>query len=76
MRNILTPLVLATALAVTACATGAPSEGSYVAQERRLAEECQARGGILSPSGQLTGRPETENVCKITGGATRIPTPR
>jgi hypothetical protein len=39
----------------------------------QLEAECRDRGGILSPTGRQTGRPQTDYVCKITGGASRIP---
>ena len=29
-------------------------------------------GGILVPNGQQSGRPQTDNVCRITGGASRL----
>ena len=62
------PLVVA----LGACASaGAPLE-SYGAATERLAADCQARGGILQASGAQTGRPETDNICKITGGASRL----
>ena len=65
--NIACPLFLAAAIGLAACATGAAPEGSYTARIDHLAADCQARGGILAPTGAQTGRPETENVCKITG---------
>ncbi len=57
---------------LTACAGGPPQE-SYTSRTDKLAEDCRARGGILAPTGGQTGRPETDNVCKINGGATRLP---
>jgi hypothetical protein len=57
---------------LTACAGGPPQE-SYMSRTETLAEDCRARGGILAASGAQTGRPETDNVCKINGGATRLP---
>jgi hypothetical protein len=75
--RILTPvLVLAAAsvaLSAAGCASGPPSENSSFARTEKLAAECEARGGILAPTGAQTGRPETENICKITGGASRLP---
>lgn len=58
-------------LALSACASGKPLE-SYAQATERLAAECQARGGILQNVGNSSGRPETDNVCKLTGGASRI----
>ena len=42
-------------------------------QLRQLEADCTARGGILTPTQQQTGRPQTDNACRITGGASRIP---
>ena len=61
------------AVALSACASGAPLE---TLAERRadLAQDCRERGGILVPSGgPLTGRPEVDNHCRITGGGSRLP---
>jgi hypothetical protein len=58
-------------LALSACASGRPLE-SYAQATERLAAECQARGGILQNVGSSSGRAETDNVCKLTGGASRI----
>ncbi|MFP5295747.1 MAG: hypothetical protein A2623_13300 [Caulobacterales bacterium RIFCSPHIGHO2_01_FULL_70_19] len=63
---------LALGLALSACAT--TGEGDYYNDElRRLAADCEARGGILSPTGSQTGRPAVDNVCKITGETGRAP---
>ena len=65
------PAALIFTVAVAACA---PTIGSdhYASELRRLTDQCEARGGILSPTGRQTGRPQTDNVCQITGG----PSPR
>ncbi len=58
-------------LALAACATTTgPSQ--YDVELRQLAADCQARGGILSPTGQQTDRPQNDNVCRITGGTSRL----
>ena len=56
----------ALALTLSACA---PSMGPnhYQTELERLTADCEARGGVLSPTGQLSGRPQLDNVCKITG---------
>jgi len=67
-------VILSTAavLGLVACSsTGEPREG-YAAATERLAADCQTRGGILIPTSGQTGRAETDNVCKITGGASRL----
>ncbi|MGZ9114403.1 MAG: hypothetical protein ACXW3K_07245 [Brevundimonas sp.] len=67
-------LTLAPALLLLVAAGCAPTTGvdRYSSELQRLTEDCSARGGILSPTGQQTGRPQTDNVCKITGGASRL----
>lgn len=71
MRFLILTAPAALLLAVAACA---PTTGSsrYNDELQKLSDDCQARGGILSPSGQQTGRPQTDNVCRITGGASRL----
>lgn len=66
MRTLI--LLSSTAVALAACA-GDPATGAddYNAQMRRLADDCQARGGILAPTGQQTGQAARDNVCKING---------
>ena len=59
-------------LALSACATGRTLP-TYQQEYDKLDAECTARGGILTPSGAQTGRPQTDNICKINGPATRIP---
>lgn len=68
----LTLIAPAALLLLSACASGASSpENAYSNQLQRLADDCRARGGILSPTGMTTGRVETENVCKINGQPVR-----
>ena len=63
---VVAPLMLA------ACASGRPLP-TYQQELDKLETECSDRGGILSPTGGQTGRPQTDYACKITGAATRIP---
>ncbi|MGZ9101106.1 MAG: hypothetical protein ACXW3O_15515 [Brevundimonas sp.] len=67
-------LTLAPALLLLVAAGCAPTTGvdRYSSELQRLTEDCSARGGILSPTGKQSGRPQTDNVCKITGGASRL----
>jgi len=59
-------------LVLGACApTMGPNR--YAQDLRRLSDSCEARGGILIASGQQSGRPETDYLCRITN-ATRLPT--
>jgi hypothetical protein len=66
-------VLLTAALALSACASGVsmPGPGDRLAD---LDRACRARGGVLVPSGApVTGRPETDNICRISGPATRLP---
>lgn len=72
MRAIVILAALAVPLALGACATGR-TVPTYQQDLDKLESECTARGGILTPSGATTGRAQTDYLCKITGGATRIP---
>ena len=73
MRSLTLIAPLALAAALSACAGTAGPAGTYSQQEQALAADCRARGGILVPrDGQMTGRPQADNVCKITGVTSRI----
>ena len=63
------PAALLFVLAACAPTTG-PSR--YAEELRQLSDSCEARGGILVPTGQQSGRPQNDNVCRITGGASRL----
>jgi len=65
-------LVLAAPLALSACASGRTLP-TYGQELKQLEADCNARGGILTPTGSQTSRPQTDYACKITGGASRIP---
>ena len=56
----------ALALTLSACAP-AMGPNHYQTELERLTADCEARGGVLSPTGQQSGRPQLDNVCKITG---------
>ena len=60
-------------LAVVASACASSTRGNVYSNEvERLAADCQARGGILQPTGSHTAHAATDNFCKLTN-ATRIP---
>jgi len=71
------PLILAAPavllLALAACASTGGSS-NYAQELQQLSDTCEARGGILVPSGQQSGRPQNDNVCRISGGASRLTT--
>lgn len=71
MRPLTLAVPAAVLLALAACAptTGA---NSYVNELQELSDSCEARGGILVPTGQQSGRPQNDNVCRITGGPSRL----
>lgn len=62
-------LAPAALLLLSACA--GTSGGGYANDIERLSDSCTARGGILTPTGETTGRVETEYACKINGEAAR-----
>jgi len=69
------PLLVFTAAIVSlvglsACA-GSAADNPYVTDLERLEAQCEERGGYLTPTGQATGRVETENFCVIRGQASR-----
>ena len=66
MRVVLFAAPVALALALSACASGMGETRNETAYQR-LAADCAARGGILSPTGSQSGRPQLDNVCKVTG---------
>ena len=59
-------------LALAACSTG-PGTNGYFADQQRLVDDCRARGGILTPTGQQSGRAAQDNVCEIRGQPARAP---
>lgn len=65
MRIALLAAPAALAVALSGCASGM-GETRYETEYQRLAADCAARGGILSPTGSQSGRPQLDNVCKIT----------
>lgn len=71
IRILAAPVVLGLALA--ACASDPTVTDRYSSDFDRLTEQCRARGGILSPTGGTTGRPQTEYVCEVRGQTGRAP---
>lgn len=76
MRKLILATVALIPLGLGACASS-PTRGHNSSEREidRLQRECTARGGILVPSGRLTGREPLDNVCKISGGASLIEPP-
>ncbi len=70
--NVKTVAVLLSALAVSACAGASGRANSYNAELDQLQADCRARDGILVATGAQTGQPARDNVCRITGGASRL----
>lgn len=68
---ILLLVAISAPLALGSCATDR-NLPSYKQEMDKLDADCVARGGILTPSGMQTGRPQADYLCKITGAASRI----
>ena len=66
MRIVLLAAPAALALTLSACASDM-GPNRYQTELDQLSADCEARGGILAPTGQQTGQPQLDNVCKITG---------
>ena len=66
--RVLMILLATAAMAGCASTAGMDRAESYQGQYSRLNADCTERGGSLVSSGQQTGRPQTDNVCKISGG--------
>ena len=63
----LTLMIAATALAVSACATAPSGDArSHSSELARLSAECADRGGVLEASGAVTGRPQVDQVCRVS----------
>jgi hypothetical protein len=69
----LTLVVLALLPALAGCAAARGPRGPSDLQ--RLREGCDARGGILVPSGAVTGQAARDNLCIINGPAVQPPAP-
>jgi hypothetical protein len=67
-----TALALIGLLTLSACATGTVGESRYQRELTALEQGCRDRGGVLVSTGAMTGHPETEFACHISGPATRI----
>ena len=64
--RIATVAITAAALSLGACASTPSGPNHYQTELQRLTADCTARDGILSPTGEQSGRPQLDNVCKIT----------
>ena len=69
-----TAFVLLTALTLSACAASGPGPTASLSADEsaRLQRDCDTRGGILVPSGRLTGQASLDNICRIQDGS-RLP---
>ena len=71
MRSLTFAAPAALLLALSACAPTTTGD-RYSSQLTELSDSCEARGGILVPTGQQSGRPQNDHVCRITGGPSRL----
>ena len=60
------------AVLLAACA-GNSRPPTSAAELERLRADCEARGGMLRPTGRLSGTPALDNPCIIRGAATLPP---
>jgi hypothetical protein len=78
MRKLILAAVAIIPLSLGACASSPTRTAQNNSSQReidRLESQCKARGGMLMPSGRMTGREPLDNVCKINGGASLIEPP-
>ena len=70
MRLISSALAAAALFGLSACATTGEPSPSYAEELERLAEDCYARGGILTPISSAIG-PHAANdyACSMTGAS-------
>lgn len=54
-------------LSLAACAGMGAREGTYAQKLDALADSCEARGGMLVPTGGQSASPERDYVCEIRG---------
>lgn len=69
-------LIFFSGLSLGACAaskTPLPSQREALA---KLTADCEARGGILTPTDRISGREQLDNYCRITGGPSERLRPR
>lgn len=78
MRTLSLIAAASAAMALTACAsTGAEkatSSGAYASELAKLQAQCDARKGMLIPTGRLSGaQPQLDYTCDIRSGGNRVP---
>lgn len=64
--------LVAVAAVASACASAPSPDNTYAARLAKLETDCKASGGMLMSTGRLTNEPQTDNVCHIVNGATRV----
>ncbi|RYE79730.1 MAG: hypothetical protein EOP19_19805 [Hyphomicrobiales bacterium] len=60
---------------LSACASDGASAGGpsrYTQEMDRLTASCTARGGMLQPTGAVSGEPARDNACVIRGNTGRL----
>ena len=73
MRIVLLAAPAALALTLSACASDM-GPNRYQTELDQLSADCEARGGILVPSGRpLEGRATVDNICQIRGATRTSP---
>jgi len=54
-------------LSLAACASTGEGDGTYTERLDKLRADCDARGGILTPTGAQSASPEVDYACQING---------
>ena len=54
-------------LSLAACAGMGSRDGTYTDRLDKLRADCDARGGILTPTGAQSASPEVDYACQING---------
>lgn len=69
-------LVLSIAAATLAACASPAGRNASAAEIDRLRADCEARGGMLRPTGAATGYEARDNVCVLHSPATPLPDDR
>ncbi|PZN96869.1 MAG: hypothetical protein DCF29_23015 [Alphaproteobacteria bacterium] len=65
---------LAFGLLLGASACASTNTGAYQETDlKTFTEQCEARDGLLAPTGQQSGRPQIDYVCAIRNAGRRVP---
>ncbi len=74
MRKIFIAALLPATLLAACASDNRPSAST--AELNQLRADCEARGGMLRPTGRISGAPALDNPCIIRGGGSNLPAAR